>query len=382
MKAIIIGGGIAGLSTALALQKQKIQTEVYESAVAFKPVGAGILLAPNGMEVLKRLDKEVFAVISQKANPIKYMCIENYKGQLLAKSEFQENQDCVAIHRADLIQTFADFLPKDALKTNKKFGKLIVNDGRVEVSFEDKTEARGDFLIGADGIHSQVRQNLFGELPYRYSGQTCWRAVIPFSLPKPYKNRFTEIWGKQRGRRVGFGMINQHQLYFYATQYAEAAGKDDINTIKTDLLNLFKEFPSLVKDFMSELQAENIMRNDIYDIAPHDKWLKNKAVLVGDAAHATTPNMGQGGNQALESAWVLGQCFSKDITNLESGLQNYQRLRIKKAHKVINDSWRISQMMNIKNPLLKNLRHFAIKATPTKIANSQMQKVYNLDYVF
>ena len=97
MKAIIIGGGIAGLSTSLALHKKGIQTEVYESAPTLKPAGAGILLAPNGMEVLKRLDNNLFTAITKKANTIEQTCIENHKGKPLAVSSRQSMRHLVGM---------------------------------------------------------------------------------------------------------------------------------------------------------------------------------------------------------------------------------------------------------------------------------------------
>lgn len=380
MKSIIIGGGIAGLATAVGLRKKNIEVAVYESAPEFKPVGAGILLAPNGLEALKRIEPALLAEVQQRGNPIEQMKIMDYKGRVLNGSTFKEGMRSYAIHRSELVDVLRKFLPAEMLHTDKKLKGFSELDQSIEANFMDGTQAVGDLLVGTDGIGSQVRNQLLGELPYRYTGQTCWRGIVSFQLPEAYRNTFVEVWGKARGLRVGFGAVSQDKVYFFATYFTPANGKDDPQNLKATLQTIYKDFPPIVSQLINATPTNAILRNDIYDLVPHDQWFKGKVVLVGDAAHATTPNMGQGGNQALESAWVFSECMSQP--NLSEAFAKYQHMRIKKAHKIINDSWKISQIVNIKSGIVRSVRNKAMQMIPARMAEANLKKVYALDYKF
>jgi 2-polyprenyl-6-methoxyphenol hydroxylase-like FAD-dependent oxidoreductase len=382
MKSIIVGGGIAGLATAIGLHKKGFETAVYEAAPAFTPAGAGILLAPNGIEVLKRIDSTLLEQIKQRSNPINRMQVVTHKNKVLASSHFKGDQLSYAIHRASLIDTLATQLPPELLHTNKRFDRFEDNTTGVQVHFEDGSQASGDFLVATDGIHSKVRNQLIGKPTYRYAQQTCWRAIVPFKLPAEYQHTFTEMWGNQAGLRVGFGAIDNERLYFFATYFTEAGGHDNPNTLKHALLDIYKDFPPLVLDFIKATPTTSILRNDIYDLAPGKQWYKGKVALVGDAAHATTPNMGQGGNQALESAWAFAQCMeavAQQPNDIEAGFAQYQQQRLRKAHKIINDSWRISQLVNLKSGFARTMRNLAMQCMPSQIANASLKKVYAVD---
>ena len=361
---------------------RNIEVEIYESAPAFKPVGAAILLAPNGLEVIKQLDNDLFDEVVARGGRIDRMLLTDQKEKRLGNSKTPTGSFSCAIHRATLIDILKSRIPAEALHVNKSFKNYQENaDQTVKVNFEDGTYATGDFLVGTDGIKSKVRQQMLGDLPYRYSGQTCWRTVIPFQLPETYKNTFVEVWGKTRGLRVGFGAINQKEVYYFATYFTTENGRDNPDTLKAQLLELYQDFPPVVVDLIEATPSKNILRNDIHDLIPIRQWHQNNVVLVGDAAHATTPNMGQGGNQALESAWVLGKCIGNH-EHLKEDFAQYQQMRMKKAHRVINNSWKISQMVNIKSDLVRSLRNMAMQMVPAKMAEANLKKVYELDYNF
>ncbi|EAY27057.1 FAD-dependent monooxygenase [Microscilla marina] len=385
MKSIIVGGGIAGLATAIGLHNKGFDTAVYEAAPAFTPAGAGILLAPNGMEVLKRTNLDLFHRVQQLGNQITRLQVVTHTHKKLAGADFKTGNLCYAIHRAALIGALAEQLPPEALHTHKRFEKFTEGSSGIKVSFEDGSQASGDFLVATDGIHSRVRGQLLGKLPYRYAQQTCWRAIVPFKLPQGYQHTFTEMWGNEPGLRVGFGAIDDEHIYFFATYFTSAGGKDDPKSLKQDLLSIYKDFPPLVLDFIKTAQVANILRNDIYDLNPGSQWHRGRVALVGDAAHATTPNMGQGGNQALESAWVLAECMAKVVQQpqrLTTGFAQYQQQRLKKAHKVVKDSWRISRLVNLKSGIARGVRNLAMQYMPPRLAEANMEKVYALEYDF
>jgi 2-polyprenyl-6-methoxyphenol hydroxylase-like FAD-dependent oxidoreductase len=245
MRGIIIGGGIGGLTTAIALKQKGISVTVYEAAPELKAVGSGIIMATNAMQVLQRLGL---------ANRIKEKGYKLTSGQIadeqwrtlqVIDGQYAINKYGVgsyAIHRASLQQILFDELPEGIVKLNHKVVSILQIENKVQVNFENGSEAEADFVIGADGIKSVVRQSLFGNTNYRYSGQTCWRATVNMPIPKKMESVAYELWGTKAGLRLGMVPVNQNEVYYYATRCAPAGGKDELNTVKENLSKQYSEF--------------------------------------------------------------------------------------------------------------------------------------------
>jgi 2-polyprenyl-6-methoxyphenol hydroxylase-like FAD-dependent oxidoreductase len=380
-KGIIIGGGIGGLTTAIALAQKGIETTVYEQAAALNEVGAGIWLAPNGLNVFNKLGF-VNEIISA-GNFLDQIQVVDTNSKIISAIDGQKvakkhNFNTVAIHRATLQRILSSKLSGESIVLGKRFKAYSQMNDTVKVDFEDGNSAEADFLILADGIKSKGRLQINNNTDLRYSGQTCWRFVTEFNFPKTEQGHMYEMWSNKKGLRVGYSAINANEAYVFITNYEKAGGKDNPFSLKQDLLSLCKDFPEIVKKLISTVSAEKIIRNDIFDFKPVSNWVDGKLALLGDAAHATTPNLGQGACQAIEDALVLAEQLAA-ANNIETGLANYQSKRIAKATFITNTAWKFSQITNTSG-FVKSLLKLLIRITPESINEKQLDKIYSLDY--
>jgi 2-polyprenyl-6-methoxyphenol hydroxylase-like FAD-dependent oxidoreductase len=380
-KGIIIGAGIGGLTTALALMKKGFDVTIYEQSVEVKEMGAGIWIAPNGLKVFD--DLGISKDIIDAGKTLEKISVVDINGKLIStidgnKIKVKHKFATVAIHRASLQQILASYIPKNKIILGKRFSAYQQTKNSISASFEDGTILEADFLINADGIKSNARLQIHSDLNLRYSGQTCWRFVSEFDLPEKESGNMYEIWSNKKGLRIGYSKINDKQIYVFITNYEKAGGKDNPQTVINDLTNLCAEFPQMIKQMILSTKGKDILRNDLFDFKPIKKWTDGKAALIGDAAHATTPNLGQGACQAIEDAFVLAQELSL-CNDVEIGLKSFEEKRIKKATYITNTSWQFGQVTNTSGQL-KSVLMGALRLTPNSINEKQLDKIYSLDY--
>lgn len=378
MKVTIIGAGIGGLTLAIALKKKGIQVEIFEATTEFKKVGAGIVLAINAMQVYQRLG--IAEKMKSVGNCLEKMAITkaNLKimaGNELAYFENHYNLNNVAIHRASLHEVLLSELVDVPLHLNKKLKKLKEQADGIELEFLDGTTHRTNLVVGADGIHSGVRQAIFPQAKERFAKQLCWRGVVPFKLEKGMTRTMREAWGG--GQRFGIVPIENNQVYWFAcASYKKEALKEFEGV---DLAHLFSNFDPLISQLIRATPKDKIIEAELSDLEILPKWYKENVCLMGDAAHATTPNMGQGANQAIESAWVLADCLAKE-TDHRKAFEQYQNIRQKKARQIVKTSWQIGQLAHLQNPILAALRNGMVRMTPDVVGRKQLEKVFELNY--
>jgi 2-polyprenyl-6-methoxyphenol hydroxylase-like FAD-dependent oxidoreductase len=378
MKVTIIGAGIGGLTLAIALQKKGIEVEIFEAASAFGKVGAGIVLAINAMQIYRRLglDKE----LQTKGNCLEKMAITNANlkimaGNELAYFEAKYNLSNVAIHRATLHEVLLAELSNVPLHLNKKLKKLEERTDGVQLEFLDGSTHKANLVIGADGIHSGVRQSIFPQAKERFSKQLCWRGVVPFKLEKGMNHTMREAWGA--GCRFGIVPIENNLVYWFACASYQTNAQKGFK--EANLSHLFSNFDPIVTQLIEATPSDKIIEAELSDLESLKTWHKGKVCLMGDAAHATTPNMGQGANQAIESAWVLADCLAKG-SNPKTAFENYQKIRQAKANQIVKMSWQIGKMAHLKNPILTAFRNGMVRMTPDSIGQKQLGKVFDLNY--
>lgn len=373
----IIGAGIGGLSTALAFEKLDIPYQLYERAHALSEVGAGIWLAPNPLQVFDWLG--ILDQVQNTGNRIDRITIGDRQINPISDSPQGQIKDhfgfvTTAIHRADLQRLLYDQLPKEKIHLGCAFEKFEqLDDGKVRTHFDNGEKVEADFLIGADGIHSKVRNQIFPDSETRYSGQTCWRGVAAIDLPADFYYRGVELWGDQI--RFGFSQVKKGHVYWFAVALDEPGVKDDRSTIKNQLMQQFKGFHPLVQEVLRHTTEDKILRNDIYDLKPMKKWWAGQVGLIGDAGHATTPNMGQGGAQAIEDAYYLAHVFHKNGISAGS-FEAFQKMRSKKVNQIVNRSAATGKMAHWKYG--KTLRNMIIKSVPVSLVNKSMIQMYTI----
>jgi 2-polyprenyl-6-methoxyphenol hydroxylase-like FAD-dependent oxidoreductase len=380
-KGVIIGAGIGGLTTAIALMKKGVDVVICEQAPKINEVGAGLWVAPNGLKVFDQLG--ISAEMITAGKELDKISVVDLKGKPISEINGNEIQlkhkfKTLAIHRAQLQKILVSKIPSDKIFLDKKFKSYQQNENSITATFEDGSSLEADFLICADGIKSKARQQFQSALDLRYSGQTCWRFVSEFDLPEKEDAEMFEIWSSQKGLRIGYSKINDKQVYVYITNFEPSGGADNSTTIKENLIKLTSDFPKIVKEMILSAKEENIIRNDLFDFKPIQKWTDQRFALIGDAAHATTPNLGQGACQAIEDAYVLANELSaKD--SISDAFTSYEKKRIKKATYITQTSWTFARITNTSG-ILKKLIIGTLRLTPKSINDKQLDKIYSLDY--
>jgi 2-polyprenyl-6-methoxyphenol hydroxylase-like FAD-dependent oxidoreductase len=310
MRAIVIGSGIAGLSAAIALRKVGIDVRLYERAPELREVGAGISLWANALRALDALG--VGDAIRAASLPLvrsEMRAEDGRRVQVAFSAEYFEKKLGVRpfvamIHRAELVATLASFLPEGIARYGFECTGIDQTTDRARVRFTNGHEDEADVVIGADGIRSAVRAALFGPEEPRYSGYTCWRGVGP--RPSGIEPGYIgEWWG--RGRRFGIATLTRDRVYWFAVANSPAGLKaDDEHGLVKDS---FRNWADPVPEIIDTTPTAAVIRNDIIDRLPVKRWSIGRVGLIGDAAHPTTPNLGQGGCLAIEDGVALARAF-------------------------------------------------------------------------
>ncbi|WP_299433436.1 FAD-dependent monooxygenase [uncultured Maribacter sp.] len=370
----IIGAGIGGLTTAIALERKGIKTRIFEQAEEIKQVGAGIILANNAMQVYDKLGLR--NIIEENGNPISSMNITKKNLKPLSKidlSYFEQkhNTKNIAIHRGILQQILIKELKTTKIYLNHKLTKIEKNGNDYDLKFSNGEKIKSVHVIGADGLNSTVRETIFPNTSIRNANQICWRGVTDYELPKKYGNELNEAWGKTE--RFGFVQIAENKVYWYALK----AFKEDKNEFSVkDLNTYFKDYNTTIKGLVKATKKEHINTAEISDLKPTNIWYKENVCLIGDSAHATTPNMGQGACQAIEDAYVLSECLDK--YNINKAFLEYQKIRLPKAHQVVKASWMVGKMAHFSNPILIGLRNLMLQVTPSSVNKRQNEQIFQL----
>jgi 2-polyprenyl-6-methoxyphenol hydroxylase-like FAD-dependent oxidoreductase len=377
---LIIGGGIGGLAAAVALRRRGFEATVFEAAPELRPVGKGIWVPTNAMQVLHRLG--LAEAVLNAGWPLERIQLRTVGGGLLLdadlhKVEAKYGHTTVSIHRAALVRVLADALPPGALRLGKQCTGIEADGAGVAARFADGSQARGDLVVAADGIRSAVREQVFPGVPLRYSGVTCYRGIADMELPADLARVCWEVWGG--AARFGFSAVGPRQVYWFAPVTAPADSPLPSGEALTSLLaGQYTGFPTPIPDILRHTPAEEIIRTDLYDFAPISRWWSGRVVLLGDAAHAMTPNLGQGGAQAVEDAYVLADRLAGCAT-VEEALREYERLRLPKVRWVVNTAWRFGRLAHLRGRWSQRLRDLVLRWTARR-SEKEFDRLYALNY--
>jgi 2-polyprenyl-6-methoxyphenol hydroxylase-like FAD-dependent oxidoreductase len=356
MRVIVIGSGIAGLSCAIGLRKIGCDVNLYERASSLCEVGAGIMIWANGLRAFDALG--IGDSIREVTLPARRLSLARQNGrrvQLSIKAEIFEQQLGYSpfvgfIYRPDLVGCLAAHLPKGIAHYGCEFVGLEQDERRVVARFANGRSDEADLLIGADGIKSLVRSNLFGLSPLRYSGYTCWRGVC--SRPPEVQPGDLYLW-TGRGSQVGINTLTRDRVYWFATRNAKVGEKSADE--RAAVLNIFRHWAKPLPDLIASTPADRIIRTDIADRRPSRPWFKGRVVLIGDAAHPMTPNFGQGGGMAIEDAVVLTQCLTT-VPCLQEAFALFENRRFPRTSAVTDDAWRFGKILQWEGRLSVALR--------------------------
>ncbi len=363
----IIGGGIGGLTAALALRQSGFHAEVFEQAPALLDVGAAIAIWPNAMRILERL--QLSDRILEKAGVMEEIRWLDQNGFLINRVSIAEKYPAVALHRADLQAILLHSLPEESIHLDHNFVSYKPRGDKMFATFANGNSLEADFLIGADGIHSDVRAQFINDGEPVYRGYTVWRGISPHVPNQISPATAIELHG--RGKRFGIGPVGLGRLGWWAAA----------NTDTDDLSSLFIGWWRPVIELIEATPKKSILKTRALDRDPIKSWGNGRMTLLGDAIHPTTPNLGQGGCLAIEDALVLAGCFTK-YGATEAALRNYERLRYKRTAAVTRYSRYYGGVGQWENIWARGLRKTALALVPESIARRVMQIVFvSTDYI-
>lgn len=374
MRAIIIGGGIGGLACAIGLRRLGIETTVYERSPRLQEYGAGISIWANAIRALRIIGADT--AIQPIAAPISRGEFLRWDGKLFLGYDAAQFEAKLKLpttiwmtHRVELVEALAGRLPPEAIRFGHALVSVNAKPPRPTVTFENGVMDEADFVIGADGINSTVRAKLIGDGPPRYSGYTCWRAVCPFPHERIAAGYIAEVWG--RGRRFGITRLSGERIYWWATENMPAnknVGRD-WDYVRRGFANWASPMPELIE----ATPPTDVLRNDIVDRPPQRGWSRGRVLLIGDAAHPTTPNLGQGGCMALEDAAVLMRLVSCG-GSLDNAFGRFEHERFPRTTAITRESRRLGWLGQLSGRISCAIRDSLFGLTSDTVAFNMMLK--------
>ncbi len=351
MHAIVVGGGIGGLAAAAGLHRVGWTVTVLEKAPELGDVGAGISLWPNALRCLDELGVD----LGNRLAPQREGGFRDRRGRRITRFDAAEfarrhGRPLGAIHRRDLIAALRSAVPAESLHTGEEVTE-VREDGVVRVGGR---ELRPDLVVAADGIHSRVRRTLFPDHPEPvYAGSTAFRGVAHL----PGTGLSTSF---DRGTEVGVLPLTGGDVYWWVSTLAAPGAR------KSDLAPAFEGWHDPIPALLSATPPEAVLHHDLYYLGtPLPTYTRGRVVLLGDAAHAMPPFLGQGGCQAIEDAVVLAHAvYTQDV---DTALEHYDRQRRPRSQQVVRESVRMGKLgPQLTNPVATALRTAVLRCLPAK----------------
>ena len=357
----VLGAGVAGLTVARALALKGAHVTVLEQAPEIREVGAGLQISPNGARVLSALG--LGAALDGIGIPAERVdLIDGEGGGRVVSLDLRyggQGGHFRFVHRADLISILAEAARAAGVEIRllQQVADVTLGQGVPQLRMANGAEVEADILIGADGLHSKVRQALNGQVTPFFTGQVAWRAVVPNSA-----GRGPEAWVHMGPGRhvVSYPLRGGEKLNLVAVQERRGwidegwSRRDDPKTLRA----AFADFEPRVQAMLAEVEMLHLWGLFRHEVAP--RWHGRAVALLGDAAHPTLPFMAQGAAMALEDAWVLAASLS-GAENVAVGLALYQQRREKRAARVINTATDNAWKYHLKFPPLRFAAHTVLR---------------------
>ena len=366
-KVIIIGGGIGGLTAAVALQQRDIPVVVHEKQPEIRELGTGVgiqRVARQGISMLG-LEEPLRSIESERYEALRHVSYKN--GRTLAMIPW--HRAVAAVHRGELLEMLKEALA-DQSSRPLRLGVRRLRAGPSAASLPgsaDGREDRGIALIGADGLHSVIRKQIVDDGKPRYGGWTVWRGMPEYTHPSLAPDMAEQIWGPA----TVFGMYPvRSRLFWYAGAVRPEGAGDSPRGRQRDLLSIFGDWPEAVPEVIESTPEEIIDRQDVYDRDPVSRWSDRRVTLLGDAAHPTMPSLGQGAGMAIEDGVVvareLAPAASQNGGGVEAALKRYEEVRIPRTAGIVNRSRKMSRLNGLKAGPLVTVRETVQSSLPQR----------------
>jgi 2-polyprenyl-6-methoxyphenol hydroxylase-like FAD-dependent oxidoreductase len=366
-KIAIIGGGIAGLTFARSFKSKEYEIHIFEKKDQFGEIGAAISVFPNALCVMDELG--ILNSILESSGQFKTVYLKTDKGTILSKSEPKSDYPVICIHRAVLHSILLENIDAKLYQNYTLKDLSHLENGKINLTFSTGENQVFDAVIGADGVHSVVRKYIINDGDPIFRGYNIWRGVVKTNFEIGYAS---ETFGK--GQRVGIVPIKDGVYGWWATCNEAYMQDDKPETTKEKLNRLFGKWHYPIPDLINN--TEYILKNSLIDRKPKKGWTKGNVILIGDASHPTTPNLGQGGCMAIEGAYILAKSIKKyGLT--QKAYDRYEELQYPRSENIVNESLKLGKMGQLENPILIFLRNTAFKLMPSNVAMKLIDKYFS-----
>ena len=370
-RVLVVGAGIGGLTTAIALRRVGIDVVVLEQAPELREVGAGISLWPNAILALRRLG----SVRSRSSEPSSAAGTSGtgvaglVHGSSADQLEARFGAPLLMIERGVLHQALREALGDVVVRVGTRCEGIDQDSAGVLVTLAGGASERFDAVIGADGLHSVVRAGTVVDGPPRHSGLRAWRSVVSLSPRLAADLPVGESWGE--GAIFGVQRLPGDRAYWYAATRAEKSDPAPRTPDRSDLLRLFGSWHAPIPELIDATEEGSILTNDLFDRPAPSKLAFGRVALVGDAAHPMLPSLGQGACQAIEDGEAVAEALAQ-LPDPTLGLQLYSQGRLATAAAAVTQSGRMSRVSHLRNPAVVALRNTALRRTPSETSLTRL----------
>jgi salicylate hydroxylase len=354
-RVLIIGGGIGGLTGALALERQQLDVIVCEQSPQLSEVGAGIGLAPNAIKALRALglEKKLNAIAWKSENAV----IRSWKDGRLISRAYQGDYSkrfgapSLTVHRADLLDVLAGALTTTDVRLGLRCVGAESSLRGATAHFADGSALEADVVIGADGIHSKVRESLFGIDAPRFTGCVCFRGMVPVdAVPRDINVRDVTLWMGPHGHVVHY-LVRRGELLNIVAHVDSEGWKEESWTRECGVDEVVATYARWNSALTRVFSASPLWYKwALYDRDPPEQWSKGRVTLLGDSAHAMLPYLGQGAAMAIEDACILSARIALAGDDLEGALLAYERVRLPRVRAAVFGSRARAQANHLTSP--------------------------------
>ncbi|MDH5231660.1 MAG: FAD-dependent monooxygenase [Gammaproteobacteria bacterium] len=341
MKIAILGGGVAGISSAIALTQKGFEVEVYERHATLSTIGAGIVVWPNAAFILEQLGvlREIETMSGQPKRMLRLTNKNEYLGAIdIDQINQQMGYASFSILRNDLQTILQSKLNQLGILVHydHEVSTIKTNEAKqAQVEFINGCKISPDIVIGADGrMNSHARQYVHQNNAAVYQGFINWIGVYKTEKKYFHSIEIRDYWGV--GERFGIVPIDSNRAYWAGAVACDHIGERNSGEYKEELSELFSTWPDPVQEMINRTPMQHINKIYVHDHSPIRTWHKDNLIIIGDAAHAPLPTSGQGACQALEDAWYLANCLESNPSNLHQAFSDFTNGRFEKTKNIIN----------------------------------------------
>ncbi|WP_417620684.1 FAD-dependent monooxygenase [Parasphingorhabdus sp.] len=343
----IVGGGIGGMTAALALLRRGFEVSVFEQAPELQEVGAGLQISPNGVRILHSLglSSELMKIAFEPLGKEIRLWNTGDTWKLFdlgAESLERYGFPYVNVHRNDLHQMLIKAVQEaspDAIHLDHRFTAVERNDSKVTLAFDGRPSQTFDVVIGADGVHSKMREQLFGSGPVKFTGIVAWRGVIPMELlPEELRKPVGVNWVGPGGHVIHYPIRRGELMNFTSVVERQDWQVESWSTAGTNA-EFHDDYPGWNEEVHAYIEAiPQPFKWALLARPPMQRWVEGRIALLGDACHPSLPFLAQGAVMALEDGCILARAF-EEFDTIDEALDRYQKIRVPRATKAVEGAY-------------------------------------------